>query len=116
MLCHQKKQTQTIFGNSKKCIYGLDVALRKWYNRVKTYLLPVGLIMSKANPGLFYYHEHNNLYGMIAIHTDDFLWSVTDCFVMNFISKLPYALTKKKENQSDLQYLAGIYPINFNVQ
>ena len=71
--------------------------------------------MSKANPGLFHYHEHNNLNGMITINTDDFLWSVTNCFVLNFISKLPYALTIRKENQSDLQNLAGIYPSNFNV-
>ena len=31
--------------------------------------------MSKADPALFYYHDNNNLNGMIARCVDDFLWS-----------------------------------------
>ena len=34
----------------KKCIYCTRDASRKWYNRVKTYLLSIGLVMSKADP------------------------------------------------------------------
>ena len=44
--------------------------------------------MSKANPALFYYHEYNNLIDMTAIYQDDFLWSGTNDFELNFkISK-----------------------------
>ena len=48
---------------------------RKWYNIIKIYLLSLGLVMSKADPALFYYHDNNNLNGMIARCVDDFLWS-----------------------------------------
>ena len=72
----------------KKCIYGLGGASRKWYNRVKTYLLSIGLFMSTADSVLFYYHDNNNLIGTIAIHVDDFLWSGTNDFQTDFISKL----------------------------
>ena len=58
-------------------------------NRVKTYLLSIKLVMLKADPALFYYHDNNNLIGMIAIHVDDFLWSRTNEFETNVtISKL----------------------------
>ena len=89
----------------KKCIYCTRDASRKWYNRVKTYLLSIGLVMSKADPALFYYHDNNNLIGMIAIHVDDFLWSGTNDFETNFISKLQNILMIGKENQSIFQYL-----------
>ena len=83
----------------KKCIYCTRDASRKWYNRVKTYLLSIGLVMSKADPALFYYHD-NNITGIIAIHVDDFLWSGTNDFETNFISKLQNTLMIGKENQS----------------
>ena len=87
----------------KKCIYCTRDASRKWYNRVKTYLLSIGLVMSKADPALFYYHDNNNLIGMIAIHVDDFLWSGTNDFEINL--KLQKRFMIRKENQSIFQYL-----------
>ena len=87
----------------KKCIYCTRDASRKWYNRVKTYLLSIGLVMSKADPALFYYHDNNNLIGMIAIHVDDFLWSGTNDFEIN--SKLQKSFMIRKEHQSIFQYL-----------
>ena len=87
----------------KKCIYCIRDASHKWYNRVKTYLLSIGLVMSKADPALFYYHDNNNLIGMIAIHVDDFLWSGTNDFEIN--SKLQKRFMIRKENQSIFQYL-----------
>ena len=47
-----KEANTTNFWQLKKCIYGLGDASRKWYNRVKIYLLPLGLVMSKADPAL----------------------------------------------------------------
>ena len=64
-----KEANTTNVWQLKKCIYGLGDASHKWYNRVKTYLLSIGLVMSKANPALFHYHDNNILIGMIAIYT-----------------------------------------------
>ena len=58
---------------------------------------PIGLIMSKFNPGLFYYHEHNNFIGMTSIHTNDFLWSDTNDSELNSISKLRYPLKSERK-------------------
>ena len=70
---HPKEANTTNVWQLKKCIYGLRDPSCKWYNRVKTYLLSIGLVMSKADPALFYYHDNNNITGIIAIHVDDFL-------------------------------------------
>ena len=56
--------------------------------------------MSKADPALIYYHDNNNLIDMIAMHVSDFLWSGTNDFETNFISKLQNMLMIGKENQS----------------
>ena len=100
-----KEANTTNIWRIKKCIYGLGDASRKWYNSVKAYLLSIGLVMSKADPALFYYHKDNNLIGMIAIHVDNFLWSGTTDFERNFISKLRNMFVIGKENQSIFKYL-----------
>ena len=54
--------------------------------------------MSKGDPSIFYYHQNNKLIGLIAIFVDDFLWSGTNEFEANFISKLRKAFAIGKEN------------------
>ena len=78
-----------------------------WFRDVsrKWYLLFIGLVMSKADPALIYYHDNNNLIGMIAMHVSDFSWSGKNDFETNFISKLQNTLMIGKENQSIFQYL-----------
>lgn len=51
----------------KISIYGFEDASHKWYNRVKTYLLSIGLVMFTVEPSLFHYNTNNLIY-MIAIH------------------------------------------------
>ena len=100
-----KEANTTNIWRIKKCVYGLGDASRRWYNSIKNYLLSIGLVMSKADPALFYYHKDNNLIGMIAIHVDDFLWSGAKEFEINFISKLRNMFVVGKENQSAFKYL-----------
>ena len=94
-----KEANTTNVWQLKKCIYGLGDASHKWY------LLSIGLVMSKADPALIYYHDNNNLIDMIAMHVSDFLWSGTNDFETNFISKLQNTFMIGKENQSIFQYL-----------
>ena len=105
IFCHVRKEANTAkVWKFKKFIYCWGNASHKWYNRVKIYLLSTGLIMSKANPALFYYHEHN-LTGMVVIHVDDFVWSETIGFEVNLISKLHNIFIIGKKNQPIFQYL-----------
>ena len=46
---------------SKKCVYNLGDASGKWYNRVKSFLLLIGLKMSKGRPSIFYNYNDNVL-------------------------------------------------------
>ena len=80
-------------------------ASRKWDNIIKTCLLSLGLVISKADPALFYCHDNNNLIGIIAGRVDDFLWSGTKEFETNVVLKLRNTFTIGKENQSIFQYL-----------
>ena len=55
----------------KKSVHGLGDASRKWYNRVKYFLLWIGLKMSKGDLSIYYYYNDNILQGSIAIFMDD---------------------------------------------
>ena len=84
----------------KKCAYGLGNTSCKWYTRVKSFLLSIGLKMSKGDPSIFYYYNGNVLQGLIAIFVDDFLWSGTNDFETSYISKLRKNFVIGKENHS----------------
>ena len=71
------KEADTNVQLLKKCVYGLGDASRKWYNRVKSFLLSTGLKMPKGDPSIFYCYNDNVLQGLSAIFVDDFLGSAT---------------------------------------
>ena len=92
------KEAETNVWLLKKCVYGLGDASCKRYNRVKSFLLSIGLKMSKGDPSIFYYYNGNVLQGLIAIFVDDFLWSGTNDFETSYISKLRKNFVIGKEN------------------
>ena len=108
-LCHPKKQKQIMFGNSKKCVYSLDDASHRWYNWVKSFLLSIGLQMSKGDPSIFNYYNNNVLQGLIAIFVDDFLWSSNNDFKTGYISNVHKNFVLSKEGHSVFWYL-GLHP------
>ena len=57
----------------EKPAYGLNDSPRNWYNSLKEFLLSLGCVVSKYDPGLFYKREKGKLAGMILLHVDDFL-------------------------------------------
>ncbi|KAL5272394.1 hypothetical protein ACHWQZ_G000556 [Mnemiopsis leidyi] len=57
----------------EKPAYGLNDSPRNWYNSLKEFLLSLGCVVSKYDPGLFYKREKGKLTGMILLHVDDFL-------------------------------------------
>ena len=77
----------------------------KWYDRVKSFLLPTEIKMSKGDPSFFYYCNDNIVQGLIAIFVDDFLWSGTNDFKTNYISKLHKNFVTGTENHPVLGYL-----------
>ena len=58
LLCHPRKENVWL---SKKCVYGLGDASRKWCNRMKSFLLSTGLKMSKEDAHIFCYYNDNLL-------------------------------------------------------
>ena len=72
---------------------------------MKSFLLSIGLKMSKGDPSIFYYYNDNVLQGLIAIFVDDFLWSGTNDFETGYISKLRKNFVIGKENHSVFRYL-----------
>ena len=96
LLYHPTNQKE-MFDYWKKSVYGLGDVSRKWYNRVKFFLLSIGLKMSKGEPSIFYYYN-NVLQDLTAIFVDDFSWSGANDVETNYISKLRKNFVIGKEN------------------
>jgi hypothetical protein len=57
-----------------RCIYDLNDAPRKWYNKVHDVMLKLGGKVSVYDNALFLWHDDgNNLVGLLACHVDDFV-------------------------------------------
>ena len=98
-----KEANTTNVWHLKISIYSLGDASHKWYNRVKTYLLSIGLVMSKAELALSYYNNNNLIY-MIAIYVMTF-YGQEQMTLKHFILKLQNMFMIQKENQAIFQYL-----------
>ena len=103
LLYHPKNQKQ-MFDYWKKCVYGLGDVSRKWYNRVRFFLLTIGLKMSKGEPSIFYNNVLSYIISFI-IFVDDFSWSGANDVETNYISELCKNFVIGKENNSVFQYL-----------
>ena len=72
---------------------------------MKSFLLSIGLKRSNGDPSIFYHYNYNVLQGLIAIFVDNLLWSATNDFATNYISKLRKNFVIRKENHSVFRYL-----------
>ncbi len=57
----------------EKPAYGLNDSPRNWYNSLKEFLLCIGCLVCRFDPGFFYYKNNNKLIGLILLHVDDFM-------------------------------------------
>ena len=89
-----------------KCVYGLNDAALKWYQRVKTVLISTGGKMSKVDPAVFYWHSENgHLIGVLACHVDDFLWGGTGEFEKRVIDKIRQSFLIGQEENGTFRYV-----------
>ena len=98
------KESETNVWLLKKMWYGLGDVSRMWYNRVRFFLLTIGLKMSKGEPSIFYNNVLSYIISFI-IFVDDFSWSGANDVETNYISELCKNFVIGKENNSVFQYL-----------
>ena len=89
----------------KRCIYGLNDAPRKWYNKVFDVLINLGAKVSIYDNAFFLWHNENGqLYGLVACHVDDFLFCGSDKFG-SIIDTVKSTFLISSHEISDFKYL-----------
>ena len=68
----ERKREGYVWKLIKPC-YGLDDASRKWFLSFKKTLSELGLVQSKRESCLFYYHTNGKLDGLLIFHVDDIM-------------------------------------------
>ena len=78
--------------------YGLGDAPRAWYLCVKEELLKTGGIKSTYDNAILYWHQKNQLQGILSSRVDDFFWEGTEWFIDNVTEHIrkKYAISKEK--------------------
>ena len=64
-----------------------------------------GVLVSKYDEAIFFWHTESGLEGLICCHVDDFLWGGTMKFKEEVIDKTKQTFVISKEDQSDLKYI-----------
>ena len=72
----------------RKTVFGLCVAARAWYLRVKDALLSFGMLMCPLDQALFCWYPEGVLSGIICSHVDDICWAGVTSFQQAVIVKL----------------------------
>ena len=72
----------------QKCVYGVTVASRFWYLRVKEEIVKLVANVRLVDPGLFYSNEHYKLIGILGCHVDDMIWGGNKNVKINAINNL----------------------------
>lgn len=90
----------------KKCVYGLNDASLKWYNRVKEVMLKSGAQMSKVDPALFYWNDdHGGLRGVLGCHVDDFIWGGDETFEAEVIDAIRTEFIIGREERGSFSFV-----------
>ena len=69
----------------KKCVYGLNDALRHWYLTMKDELIRLGAKVLKYDDTIFTWNLNGKLHGISSTHADDFLWGGSKVFQVSLI-------------------------------
>ena len=72
----------------RKTVYGLTDASRTWYLKVREELLKTGVEVSMYDEAVFFWHDGDNLGGMLCCHVDDFFWGGNESFIKKVIKPL----------------------------
>ena len=86
-------------------MYGLIDASLQWYQKVKTTMLRLKGHVSKIDQLIFYWFDKEGLYGILAVHVDDFLWAGSNKFQKDIISRIRSIFKVGKEATSPFKYI-----------
>ena len=90
----------------KRCIYGLNDAPRKWYDKVQEVLLQLGGKVSVYDNALFLWHnDANDLVGILACHVDDFSFAGNDWFQSKVIDEFKRRFQVKSHDVGSFKFL-----------
>ena len=90
----------------KRCIYGLNDAPRRWYEKVREVLLKLGGKVSMYDNALFLWHNKDNeLIGILAVHVDDFSFAGTDRFQSDVINEVKRTFEIKTHDVGSFKFL-----------
>ena len=71
-----------------KSLYGLKQAPRAWFERFTSQLENLGFTASSADPSLFTYKSHNEIFYLLLYVDDIILTSTSPPLITNLITKL----------------------------
>ena len=89
----------------KKSVYGLNDAARAWYQKMKDILLKFNMKISSIDPAFFYFHENDELSGLMCMHVDDIYYAGTKSFIENVIDPMMKVVTVGTSNSSSFKYI-----------
>ena len=75
----QRRKPGMVWRLRKPC-YGLNDASRKWFLSFRKTMQELGMVQSKRDSCLFYYHKDNKFHGELLVHVDDILSAGSDDF------------------------------------
>ena len=89
----------------RKTVYGLTDASRTWYLKVREELLKTGVEVSMYDEAVFFWHDGDNLGGMLCCHVDDFFWGGNESFIKKVIKPLKDKFSISNEESISFKYL-----------
>ena len=63
-----------MLGKLRKCVYGLNDAARKFYDKISKFFLKLGMSQCNVGRAFFYIMDTNGVCGAICIHVGDMLY------------------------------------------
>ena len=88
-----------------KAVYGLNEASRKWYNRIKSELIAIGMKKSLYDEALFYWKKDGIIEGLMSLHVDDILYGGSEQFEEEVITPLKSVIKIGSHESSEFKYL-----------
>ena len=89
----------------KKAVYGLTEALQVCYLQAVDELNKLKVKVSSYDKALLFWHKNGEVYGILVVHVDDFLWSGSNEFVSHVIELLKKIFNISREHESAFQYI-----------
>ena len=90
---------------SKESSLWMYRCITRWYLQVVDELNKLNTIVSSYDKASFLWHKNVELYGILVVHVDDFLWSRSKEFVSHVIEPLKKIFKISSDHDFAFQYI-----------